>query len=229
MGWSKSARFVFLQRGLGETVEVLHKNSKIVLSVASSQLIASGYSRVTILTIGIVYGPLEAGYYAFAERLAGGADVFSSAIGDVYRQRAAKRFASGREFRSLMLAVLRITVGVSVVPFLLVLLLIPNYFAVVFGETWAPASFTMMAVVVGTMASFNSAPVDKAPVIVGAHRYIVIVQGLRFIVELLPAVFAWSTDLGYESYLIIVIFGRCVVYAIDTGVGYVLARGDDLR
>lgn len=204
----------------------LLQNAQMVRSLVLSQTLIALYGRLPILVIASVYGTAEAGFYAFAEMLvAAPSSLISSAIGDVYRQRAAAYYRACQSFDGIMLRVLALTLTLSVVPFTLAILLTPHYFGMIFGLQWQPATFTVTVLLVGALVAFNSTPVDKAAVIVGAHRYILLWHAVRFMIEVLSAVAAVSDLIGYEGYLVAVVTGRGTLHLIDIVIEHRLAGG----
>lgn len=220
---SSRARSFLATFDVGRLSRAISAQRRIIASVASSQLVAGLHSRMTILTIGAVFGPVEAGYYTLAERITGAPEVLSTIIGDVYRQRAARSYFAGENFSRLMLSILGLTLLLSVVPYGIAIYLTPSLIGPILGADWQPAAFTVMLVLVTSLVSFNCATVDKSPVIVGAHRYLVLFQVLRLVAEVVPSAFAVAGWLRYEPYLAFVVAGRSVVMLGDTVVGYVLS------
>lgn len=203
----------------------LNDHARLLWALVSSQSISVVHTRLPILAIATAYGPVHAGFYALAERVVGAPSaLISTAIGDVFRQRAAKTWHAGKSFDQLMLRILMLTLAISVVPFTIAIFLAPAYTGIVFGEDWHDAGYTMAVLLFGALVAFNSNPLDKAPIIVGAHRYMVIWHGLRLAAELAAAACAVLGWLSYELYLLASVGARCVLYAVDTAACFMFAR-----
>jgi O-antigen/teichoic acid export membrane protein len=204
----------------------LADNSGMVRTLISSQVLAAIYGRLPIIAIAAAFGPAAAGWFAFAEQVVGApATLIASSIGEVYRQRAAAAYRAGRTFDNIMRRVLAMTLALSVVPFGVAIVLTPQYLGLVFGKEWQAASFTVVVLLAGALFSFNSTPVDKAAIIVGASRYILIWHTVRFVIEVTAALAAIMGWLGYEAYLIAIVAGRSALYVWDLSVEHTLARG----
>jgi O-antigen/teichoic acid export membrane protein len=207
--------------------KALAANSGIVRALVSAQALAAIYGRLPIIAIAAAFGPAPAGWYALAERVTGAPTaLIANAIGDVYRQRAAAAYHAGKPFDDLMRRVLAMTLALSVVPFVIAMLLTPRYLGLVLGEEWQAAGFTVVVLLVYELVGFNSTPVDKAAIIVGANRYIMIWQTARLVIEVAAALAAIMGWIGYEAYLIAIVAGRSAVYVWDLSVQYTLAKWD---
>jgi O-antigen/teichoic acid export membrane protein len=222
-GQSPRARLFLLNAGAVRQKQAISAHRGIILSIFLSQLLASFHSRLTLLTIGAVFGPVQVGYYTLSERIVAAPEVASSIIADVYRQRAAQAYFKREKFNRLMLNILGLTLLLSVIPYGIAIYLTPKLVVPILGAEWQPAAFTIKLVLISSLISFNCATVDKSPLIVGAHRYMVIFQAVRLLVEVIPAVCAVVGLLSLEAYLIFIVAGRSLVMIGDTGVGYVLA------
>ena len=208
----------------GRIRTALKRNANMVRTLVSSQAIAALYSRMPIIVIAAVFGPTQAGFYALAERVVGApAALIANTIGDVYRQRAANAHRDGLPFDGLMRQVLVLTLALSVVPFVVAMALTPKYFGAVFGQQWQPAAFTMTVMLFGALVAFNSTPIDKAAIIVGASGYILTWHILRLVIEIAAAICACMGVIGYETYLIAIVAGRMGLYAWDVFVEHSLA------
>jgi O-antigen/teichoic acid export membrane protein len=113
--------------------------------------------------------------------------------------------------------------SISLIPFSIVIYFAPSYMGLFFGTEWQPAAFSMIVMLCGALIGFNSNPIDKASVIVGAHRYMISWQVMRLIADAVPAGCAIAGWLGYESYLVMSVAGRSLLYVFDTVMGFVFA------
>lgn len=218
-------RRMLLTPRLSAIRRALADNARMVWTLVSSQALATIYGRLPIIVIATVFGPVQAGFYALAERMVGApVTLVANAIGDVYRQRAAAAHRRGEPFDGLMRNVLLLTLSLSVVPFIAAIAIVPQYMGPLFGPEWTGAGFTMAILLVGALVSFNSVPVDKAALIVGASRYILVWHAVRFAIEVGAALCAVARLLSYESYLIAVVTGRAGLYLLDVFVELHFAR-----
>lgn len=205
---------------------VVKSNSKTISAIFTSQLFAAAHGRIPILVIAACYGPVQAGFYALSERVVGAPTALvSRSIGDVFRNRAAKAFRSGKSFHGLLLNVVGLTFLLSIVPFTIVLLVLPSQMATIFGAGWEPAGFTIMMLSISAAVGFVTTAVDSTAVIVGARRYMVAWQALRFAFEGTAAACALIGLLTYESYISWIVLGRVFMYLLDFVAMNWFARG----
>jgi O-antigen/teichoic acid export membrane protein len=217
----------FLMRPHARRIAVtLRANKAMVGTLVSSQALAAIYGRLPIIVIASAFGPTQAGWYALGERIVGAPSALvAGSIGEVYRQRAAVAHRTGRPFDDLMRRVLLMTLGLSVAPFTLAMILTPYFIGPVFGQAWEAADFTVVVLLFGALIGFNSMPVDKAAIITGASGFILAWHALRFSLEAVGAILALLGWIGYETYLVFVVAGRSILMVWDTLVCLGLARG----
>jgi O-antigen/teichoic acid export membrane protein len=223
-GLGRRDRRVVLTPRLARMRAALARNKEMVGALVSSQALAALYGRLPVIVIAAAFGPVQAGYYAFAERIVGApSTLIANSIGDVYRQRAADAHRAGKPFDRLMRGVLKTTLAISVVPFAIAIAATPFVFGPIFGEAWAPAASTVMIIGAGALIAFNATPVDKAPTIVGARGYILSWHSARFAAEGAAAVAALCGWVDYPFYLVGVVSIRVGLYAWDVVVCHGLA------
>ena len=194
----------------------LHANAGMVRATSLSQIIAAVHTRLPILVIASAYGPLEAGFYALAERVVSAPTaLISRAIGNVYRQRAAKMHHEGKPFIGLFRKVATVTFALSVAAYSTAYLVIPSHMGVLFGSDWEKAAFTMAALLISESVGFWTTALDNTAITVGARGYMVLWQSLRLTIEGSAASAAILGRLSYDTYLIWLVVGRVLLYLGD--------------
>ncbi|UUD64064.1 lipopolysaccharide biosynthesis protein [Pseudomonas seleniipraecipitans] len=104
------------------------------------QAMSVGAVEMPLLLLTIFFGAGAAGFYALAQRvMAAPLTLVSSAIGDVYRQKAADQYSRNGECLDIFLGSLKRLVLFAFLPVLPVLLFGPWIFAFVFGDDWRAA------------------------------------------------------------------------------------------
>lgn len=205
---------------------VLASNGPMVKTLVSSQMLAAVYSRLPALLIGVAFGPVQAGYYAMAERLvAAPAVLAANSIGDVYRQRASAAYRAGQPFDQLMRRVLALIMPLGAIAFTVAILasLKPGLVGAILGQQWEGAGMTFAILLVGAFFAFISTPVDKAAIIVGADRYILLWHVLRLVAEVVATALALTGLIGYQPYLCLLVAARSSLYLWDLIVEHRLA------
>jgi O-antigen/teichoic acid export membrane protein len=94
-------------------------------------------SQTPVILLGIIYGPSYAGFYALTERvLLSPSSIIGTAVGDIYRQRAALAYQATGNCRVLFLKTLLLLTLTSCIPLLVILIAGPWIFATIFGAYW---------------------------------------------------------------------------------------------
>ncbi|SEH18290.1 Membrane protein involved in the export of O-antigen and teichoic acid [Sphingopyxis sp. YR583] len=179
------------------------------------------------IAIAALYGPREAGFFMMAQRIiALPTSLIANAVGDVYRQNATEAWRRQREFRSLFVRTMLSLAALVVAPLAVVVLIAPEAFALVFGETWRVSGFYAQSLAVAAALQFVLSPLDKGALIVGAVRYISIWEYFR--VSLMAAVIAvcavWKLPAAY--FVVGVAFANATVYLVDGFVQWRISGGN---
>lgn len=215
---------IFLIPNFYKSITILNNNNKLIKSLILSAIIAAIYGRLPIMTIGPAYGHIYAGYYGLAEKIVSAPLVLlANTIGEVYRNRAAQFYRSGKPFNDLMKKVFLLLVAISFLPFGLGVWITSNYIGNLLGNEWVGASFTITCLIVAGFFSFNSTPVDKGAIIVGAREYILRINLIRMVIESLFSLLAFIGVINFNQYLILITAGRCIIYTIDLWVNFNLS------
>lgn len=200
--------------------------SATAITLTFSQGVGTLNTIFPSIIIGTHFGTEALGLFSMAERVAlVPAQLVSSAIGDVYRQRAATQYREQGHFDGLLVKTVLLTIGLSVIPYSLAFLFTKPMFGRIFGAEWHEAGGITLILLVGSLVAFVVNPVDKGAVIVGANRYIVLWHIVRLFCKsaLYLAIPLLSLSLPTVLWLLVGI--RCSMYGIDVLVEYMLARG----
>ncbi len=204
-----------LRPNFGQWRAALRDEWRTVTTLSVTQVMAVLYMRSPVLVILAAFGPIEAGLYALAVRIAQApSTLVAQAFDDVFRHRAARLVANGQGIRRLMLRGLALTLAVSVLPFCLAILAVPWLVDLVFPASWAGLDFTLMVILGLSILAFNSKAFDKVPILFRANRFIFAWHSARALLELGAAILALQGLIGYESWLIGVALGRSLLYAL---------------
>ncbi len=128
-------------------------------------------SQLPVLLLAALFNPAVAGLYALAERvLVLPSSVIGSAIGDVYRQRAAAEYQQHGNCRALYLRTAGQLAALSAVPCLMVAFVGEPLFGIAFGARWVPAG--RIAALLSGMIFFQiiSSPLSQTVLLAGMHR-----------------------------------------------------------
>lgn len=124
-----------------------------------------------LLLLSIFFGAGVAGFYSLAQRvMAAPMSLVASAIGDVYRQKAADQYANNGECRDIFMTSLKRLALFALLPTLPVLLFGPWIFAFIFGDAWRAAG--EMASILSVLVFFQtlSSPLSTTVLLAGKLR-----------------------------------------------------------
>lgn len=182
--------------------------------------------QLPILTISALFGSASAGVFMLAQRVTMlPVTLVASAIGDVYRQQAAKKYRENGSFTELYLKLLVFLAGAALVPFGVTAAVAPDLFHLVFGEGWRDAGVYAQLIVISAYFQFVFTPMDKGAVIVGATRYIEIIEYSRLIAAVLASSICWYADLDLYVYIVAIVVADSAFYLVEGMMGYVFSRG----
>lgn len=198
----------------------------LIRHVVSSHLIGTVAMQIPVFMMSNVYSLKTAGFFSLAYRMITLPTLLvANAIGDVYRQRAARDFNLKGEFRGIYIKTLIATAFLAF-PFYFFLVLIgPDVFAFMFGEPWRIAGEYARILAVGAFFQFVFTPIDKGALIVGAKRYIFLWHLVRFLLLLGLLMGTMFSSIPVEIALSALVMINSTLYIADGIVEFKLARG----
>lgn len=183
-------------------------------------------SQLPILTISTTYGITIAGLYLLANRtVILPTQVIANAIGDIYRREISVRYRTHGEFRSIFVKMISVTAAIAAIPILLLIVVAPDLFGLVFGEPWRPSGDFLRLLGIAAFFQFVVTPVDKGAIVVGATHLIFGLSFLRFLLTaaLCGAALVFQFDVKLFISLLAAI--GSLIYILDGLVQYRLSKG----
>jgi len=222
----KKDRILFEQIKPKRLIVIVIRYKKMATSLTVSQLIAALYTQLPNFIISAFFGLTTLGLYNIAERIASApALLIANGVGDVYRQRAAVQYRENGRFEKLMFKTMLTTTAIAIIPYSIGILFAPEIFSFVLGLEWEQAGKYASIILVGSFFGFITTPVDKAAVIVKAHKFILLFNVLRLVLHTIAALLVMLNILDLMSYIIALTAIRIMVYAIMTIRSWHYARG----
>lgn len=186
--------------------------------------------QMPVLLLTLLYGPAIAGFYSLAERvLVLPSSIIGTAIGDVYRQRAAEQYQATGQCRELYLRTAKRLAIAAAPPLLGVALLAPWLFGLVFGAAWREAGHITSVLCAMVFCQVVSSPLSQTVLLAGMHRLDMAWQFLRL------ALAAGSLYLGsviwedHRASIALFATSFCVLYALHSLMQYRAACGRNHR
>ena len=202
------------------------RHRRMAASLTASYAMSTGYFQLPAIVISSYFGAATLGFYAMAERIVTApALLIANAVGDVYRQRASVLYRETGRFDQLMIKTMMMILAIGIVPYAIGIFFAPDIFRFVLGPGWDVAGQYASIMLVGSFFSFITTPVDKAAVIVGARRFIVLFHSLRLVLHVLAAGFVIAGYLDVLSYVIVLTVIRILVYGLMTVFSLHYAKG----
>lgn len=132
------------------------------------QFMSVGATELPLLLLTVLFGAGTAGFYSLAQRvMAAPLSLVASAIGDVYRQKAAEQYAKQGECLDIFLMSIKRLLLFALLPILPVLLFGPEIFAFIFGESWREAGEIAILLSVLTFFQTVSSPLSSTILLPG--------------------------------------------------------------
>lgn len=152
-------------------IAVARRHRRFPTFMVPGHLANTASSQLPVLMLGGLYGPSVAGFYALAERvLVLPSSIIGSAIGDVFRQKAAEAYNAQGNCRELFLRTFRKLALIALVPSLVAALAGPWLFALVFGDYWREAGEITSLLSVMVFCQIVSTPLSQTVLLANMHR-----------------------------------------------------------
>jgi O-antigen/teichoic acid export membrane protein len=204
-----------------------HGLSAATMTISSG--IALVYNRLPDLIVASFFGAATLGLFNIAQRMIELPSAFvSRAIGDVYRQRASALHRSQGRFDSLTLRALLTTGLIAPIPFLIVIFYAPRIFTVMLGPQWEQAGTYASILMVGELFVFVIAPIDCAPLIVGANSFIFLWHVARLFLNLCLFPLLMLGTFSFTGFLWALVAARITMVSIG-GIASILSSRSGSR
>jgi len=183
--------------------------------------------QIPVMAISKLFGVAPLGLFSLAYQLTNLPGVMvSSAIGDVFRQKAAEEYRNFGKFDIILKITLKKTFLIGLLPYVIIYLFSPDIFSFFFGESWRDAGEYASILVISGFASFVLTTVDKAALIVEATKYIVKWQVSFLVSHIIGIVIAAVNEVDIKSYLYIYTLINVGFYILDVIFQYRFSKGN---
>jgi len=194
------------------------------------QTMSVGATEMPLLLISVFFGAGVAGFYALAQRvMAAPLALVASAVGDVYRQKAAGQYSSQGECLEVFLASFKRLALFALFPMLPVLLFGPWLFAFVFGDAWREAG--EIASVLSILVFFQtlSSPLSTTVLLAGWLRLDSLWQLARLCAAGLVFYICNKIGVGYKAAIVAYVCAFSFLYVMHSYLQYRAAQGRIVR
>lgn len=185
-------------------------------SMVFSHLMLACTSAIPPLYIAHAYGAQTLGQFALViSTIFLPSSLIGNAIGQVYYQRAAERWARGESFIDLWYSTVKLLLYISLPLYLGIALVSPSVFPFIFGRAWADAGQYAALMAIGAAFSFLTSPLDRACLVVGAWQYVPLWHTARAVTTGLVAWLASVNEWDIHIFLTWLVAQMTVMYLID--------------
>ena len=182
--------------------------------------------QIPVILLSMLYSASDTGYYALTIRAIGvPMAVVGTAMGDVFRQKAAEDFNQHGHCRPLYLKTFKVLLLLSCVPFVILFFIAPDLFAWVFGYKWLMAGYFARYMTAMFFLQFITVPLSAMFLVSENQRLDLLWQILRLILS------AASVYLGFlyfhSSRMSVILFSAAFVclYIINGMMTYHMSKG----
>jgi teichuronic acid exporter len=188
--------------------------SSISFSVSNAVLAITGYLPIYFITN--YYGMEVLGNWSLMiMALYLPTSVIGTAIGQVFYERAAKQNAAGLPFNALWLSTVKLLLIISIPCFLIISVLSPYLFTILFGEKWRLAGEYASIFSIAAGISFICTPLDRSCYIINQWKYPYFYNSLRLLFVIVILVIARKYSLTFKEFLWIHVSQTVLLYCFD--------------
>ncbi len=182
-------------------IDAGRRYAKFPLHLTLSYFLNALYQQIPILFISYLYAPEYTGYLALAMQVIVVPNVLvSSALGDVFRQRAAADYNQYGRFDYIFKRTIRLSALLGILPYIALYFLAETLFAW-YDESWQQTGHIASILSLALYFSFAITPIDKSATIVQNTRYILLWNTSFFLSHALNALLAYSLNWSIDAYL----------------------------
>ncbi len=149
-----------------------------------------------------------AGFYMLTQRvIAVPSTILASAIGDVFREKASKKFAKDGDCYDLSVRTLKILFSIAIVPFATFFFIAPTFFSFIFGEEWRMSGYYAQILTPMYFFKFISSPLSNLYIVTEKQKQDLIFQTVLLISALFSFIIIWY--LGFSVEVALTLFSTC--------------------
>lgn len=182
--------------------------------------------QLPVLLMTSYFGPAVVGFFSLGQRVVRmPMSLISSAIGDVFRQKASAAYIRHGECAALFRRTARMLFLFSIVPFILLYLFAPSIISFVFGSQWKTAGDYLQIITLMCFLQFTSSPLSAMFIIAEKQSLDLVIQ-ISLVVLTSAAI--WFGHFSYGSpAAAILLFSLvyCLKYVIEFSLSRRFSQG----
>lgn len=201
---------------IGHLLRIARRYLRLSGSMVVSHLMLSCTAIIPSLFIARVYGNESLGQFALvASTIYLPAGLIGGAIGQVYYQRAAESWSTGKSFNDLWCATAKRLIFVGIPIYTILAIFSPWIYPFIFGAMWVEAGRYASLMSIGAFFSFATSPLDRGCLVVDAWWYVVGWHMTRAVTTGVVAWLAWKFGWDIFQFLFALVLQMSLMYLID--------------
>ncbi len=187
--------------------------------------VASGHAPLFILSI--FFGPVVVGFYSLSQRvLVAPMSLVGGAIGDVYRNEAAKYYRENGNCLSIYKSTLLKLLLLSSIVAFPVLFFGPDLYSLVFGENWRQAGEIGSILAIMIFFQGISSPTSQTILLANLQKIDLLWQGLRLGLSVLSLYAGYKLfPVDYRISIVFFVIAFSFLYILHSLLQYYVAKG----
>ena len=211
---------------VSEIATTVKSHLKLIYTMMYSEGVSVLISRLPIVAIGALYGNTILGYYMIAERVVFvPTSLISRAVGDVFRQRAARAWIDTGHFNQLLKKTVLLTVTTGLPLYAVGILTVETIFVFFLGEEWRLAGVYASIMLFASFASFVVTSVDKWDVVTKSFTFISLWQTSRLSLVVVSIAIAYFFDLEIVKFIMLLVCVTLLLQTVHLLTGFKVSRG----
>ena len=173
-------------------------------------------AAIPAVFIAHAYGAAALGQYALASMvICLPSTLLGNAVGSVFYQRAAERWAKGLIFADIWASTAKKLLLLGVPLFGAAILALPWLLPLVFGGRWRPAGAYGAILAVSSFFGFVSNPMEKACLVVRAWWYVPLWHAARVATTVMTVGLALLCRWGIGTFIAVLVLQQVLLYLVD--------------
>lgn len=187
-------------------------------------------TQLPAILINSIFGLTTSGFFMLAERVVGSPiAMVSGAIGDVFRQQISQAYITGSNCKAEFKSALLKLVVISIPPFLVLAIMSPYLFALLFGEKWRISGEYAQLMSPMFFLRFIAAPLSNVTIIAQKNRYELYWQITLLMFLLAAAWFDHAILANPKNFITLFTIIYSSLYLIDLIANYKFSCGHDQK
>ena len=218
-------------------IQTIQKNRIIVLAkkylnfpkyMIPGQLFNVASGQAPLFILAIFFGPLVVGFYSLSQRvLVAPMSLVGGAIGDVYRNEAAKYYRENGNCLSVYKSAMAKLFILSLLVTLPILLFGPDLYSLIFGESWRQAGEIGSLLAIMIFFQGISSPTSQTVLLAGLQKIDLIWQGLRLVASIVSLYIGYKIFPGeYKGAIFFFVIAFSLLYISHSFLQYFVAKGN---